>query len=214
MLLFSESAGVYMMICSQIMNCFVLLSRCNILFCNNQCSSAKGYESWFENLAISWLSQKSTVHELTESLMLKIRLNIIDKRHARKNAAEEWKRIASKVYVSCSLNFILWCMFFSMCLAFLFLCCWLYVYAYIILFLFYTLLFLFYFNLFLMPCDFHISNMFFFFVFISVNAYFLHFNWYWFSLHHILIWIISSTNANKKANVEANKMKTNMSHMN
>ena len=91
--------------------------------------------------------------------MLKIRLNIIVKHHARKNAAEEWKGIAAKVYVSCSLNFILWCMFFSMCLAFLFLCCWLYVYAYIILFLFYTLLFLFYFNLFLMPCDFHISNM-------------------------------------------------------
>ena len=111
---------------------------------------------------MSRLSQKSTMHELTESLMLKNSLNIIVKRRSRKNAAEEWKEIAAKVYVSCSLNFILWCMFFSMCLAFLFLCCWLYVYAYIILFLFYTLLFLFYFILFLMPCDFHISNMFFF----------------------------------------------------
>ena len=45
--------------------------------------------------------------------MLKIRLNIIVNRHARKNAAEEWKGIAAKVYVSCSLNFILWCMFLA-----------------------------------------------------------------------------------------------------
>ena len=78
---------------------------------------------------------------------------------------------------------------------------WLYVNAYITLWLFYDLL---WFNFFLFLCDLYISKMF-CCVLISVNPHFLHFYWYWSILNHMSMCIISltnhlSTNTNMKPN--------------